>query len=67
MTNLTSFILDNMPLGGVSVGQFLDFFESAPCLREIQLISATPTSGAQDGRLVSLACLMELSLEFFSH
>ena len=67
MTNLTSFIPDNMPLGGVSVGQFLDLFESAPRLREIQLISATPTSGAQDGRLVSLACLTELSLEFFSH
>ena len=62
MANLTSFILDNMPPGEVSVGQFLDFFESAPRLREIQLISATTTSGAQDGRLVSLACLTKLSI-----
>ena len=36
---------------------FLDFFESAPRLQKIYLLHATPTSGAKNGRLASLACL----------
>ena len=57
MVSLTSFDLFSMSPGEVTVGQFLDFFESAPNLREIHLDSAAPTSGAQNRRLVSLACL----------
>jgi hypothetical protein len=57
MVNLTSFSLFNPSPGEVSVKQLLDFFESAPRLRKVLLESATPTSGAQNGRLVSLACL----------
>jgi hypothetical protein len=57
MVNLTSFELRCMMSGEVTVRQFLDFFESAPRLRKIYLLHATPTSGAQGGRLVSLACL----------
>jgi len=55
MVNLTSFVL--VHTASISVGQFLDFFESAPHLREIHLQSDTSTSRAQHGRLVSLACL----------
>jgi len=55
MVNLTSFTLTHM--SPMSVRQFLDFFEDTPCLHEVELHSATPTSGAQYGRLVSLACL----------
>ena len=58
MVNLTSFILANA--SPMSVGQLLDFFEGAHCLREVELHSATPTSGAQHGRLVSLACLKRM-------
>ena len=57
MVNLTSFTLGYSPLGEVSIGQYLDFLESAPRLERIWLQSATSTSGDQDGRLVSLACL----------
>ena len=62
MVNLVSFTLARIPLGGVSIGHLLDFFESAPRLREVELTSATPTSGAQDGRLVSLGCLKRMSI-----
>ena len=61
MDNLTSFTL-GCTEGRISIRQFLDFFESAPRLREIKLHYATPTSGAQDGRLVSLACLKEMEI-----
>jgi hypothetical protein len=57
MVNLTSFNLRFWSPGGVTVKQLLDFFESAPRLRNVGLRFATLTSGAQDGRLVSLACL----------
>ena len=57
MVNLTTFTLLNPSPGKVSIKQLLDFFESAPRLRKVELESATPTSGAQNGRLVSLACL----------
>jgi hypothetical protein len=56
VVNLTSFKLC-FTMYEVTVRQLLDFFESAPRLRIIELVHATPTSGAQDGRLVSLACL----------
>jgi len=45
MINLTSFILTHTTLDGVSITQFLNFFESAPNLRTINLYSAAPTSG----------------------
>ena len=57
MVNLTSFELRGTMSYEVTVRQFLDFFESAPRLQKIELINATPTSGAQNGRLVSLASL----------
>ena len=62
MVNLTSFTLGRMPPGGISVRQLLDFFESAPHLRDIDLHFATPTPGAQDGRLVTLTCLEEVEI-----
>ena len=57
MVNLTSFTLAYTVPNEVTVKRLLDFFESAPRLRKIQLRDATPTSGAQNGRLVSLAYL----------
>jgi len=57
MANLTSFTLGYTSTGDSSVGPLLDFFESAPRLREIRLHFATPTFGAQTGRLVSLSRL----------
>jgi hypothetical protein len=57
MVHLTSFKLYSTSPGQVTIGQVLDFFEGAPRLRKILFYSATPTSGAQNGRLVSLACL----------
>jgi hypothetical protein len=57
MVHPTSFKLYSTSPGQVTIGQLLDFFEGAPRLRKILFYSATPTSGAQNGRLVSLACL----------
>jgi len=62
MVNLTSFTLCHILPADVSIGRLLDFFESAPHLHKIQLYSATPTSGTQDGRLVSLACLKSMAI-----
>ena len=62
MVNLTSFELCCASPGGVIVKQLLDFFESAPRLREVGLYYTTPTSGAQNGRLVSLACLKRMKV-----
>ena len=62
MVNLTSFTLAYTSPGEVSVGHLLDFFECAPRLREVRLRSATPTFGAQNGRLVSLACLKRMDI-----
>jgi hypothetical protein len=62
MVNLTSFTLGYTSSGEISIRQLLDFFESAPCLREIKLYDTTPTSGAQNGRLVSLACLENMEI-----
>ena len=61
MANLTSLMLiDTSP---VSAGQLLDFFEDAPRLCEVELRIKTPTPGAQDGRLVSLAHLNSMFIE----
>jgi len=58
MANLTSFALEyGSP---IPIGHLLDFFESAPRLREVDLYSETLTTGAQNGRLVSLACLKNM-------
>ena len=58
MVNLTSFTL--FQTDAVSVGQFLDFFESAPYLEKVGLSFGTPTAGTQNGRLVSLTCLKSM-------
>ena len=50
MVNLTSFTL----VGAVSIRRLLDFFGSVPYLKEVKICSETPTTGAQNGRLVSL-------------
>ena len=60
MVNLTSFTLSCIPPGAISVGQLLDFFESAPHLEKVELYSATSTAGAHNGRVVSLACLKSM-------
>ena len=57
MVNLTSFKLAHTSPGEVSAVHLLDFFESAPRLRQVELHASAPTSGAQNGRLVSLDCL----------
>ena len=62
MVNLTSFSLAHTTRGNVTVGQLLDFLESAPQLREVYLYLPISTSGAQDGRLVSLACLKTMEV-----
>ena len=62
MANLTSFTLSQMLPGDLSITQLLDFFESAPRLRNIKLDSATPVTGGQDGRLVSLDCLKTMDI-----
>ena len=62
MVNLTSFTLGYTSPGDSPVGRLLNFFESAPRLSKIQLHLATPTFGAQSGRLVSLACLKRMDI-----
>ena len=62
MVNLTSFTLAYTPPGVISVRHLLDFFDSAPRLRKVQLEAATLSPGAQDGRLVSLACLKWMNI-----
>jgi len=62
MSNLTSFKLGWTLPGEVSVKQLVDFFEGAPRLRRIELTSATPTSGAENCRSVSLACLKRMNI-----
>ena len=63
MDNLTSFVLGMHPT--VSLGQILDFFESAPRLLVVDLISATPAIGTQDRRPVALAHLRRLTIYGF--
>ena len=62
MANLTSFTLGNVSSSDLSITQLLDFFEGAPRLRNVKLDSATPVSGGQDGRLVSLGCLRRMDI-----
>ena len=60
MVRLTSLrLLNTSP---VSMRQLLDFLESAPHLREVELCFETPTTGTQNGRLVSLACLKSMRI-----
>ena len=60
MANLTSFVM-GYKLPPVSVSQLIDFLESAPRLREIDILSSSPISGARNGRLVSLASLQRMN------
>ncbi|KAF9790403.1 hypothetical protein BJ322DRAFT_386810 [Thelephora terrestris] len=64
MNNLTSFSLFDMQqfTASASVDQILDFFESAPHLREVDLRFAAPSVHAQNRRLVSLTHLRRLSI-----
>jgi hypothetical protein len=59
MVNLTSF---KLYYSGATTRQLLNFFESAPRLREIDLHSTTATPGAQNGQLVSLAWLERMDI-----
>ena len=63
MANLTSFTLSYPEECEVSIGQLLDFLESAPSLLEVRLYRATPTSSAQNGRVVSLSCLKKIVIK----
>ena len=60
MVNLTSFALGYVFEPEVTIGQLLDFFESAPRLFDVELTFAAPTNGVQNGRLVSLTHLGKL-------
>ena len=62
MVNLTSFTLICTSQGDTSVMQLLDFFESAPRLRKIQLHFEVPTFGPYAGRPVSLPCLKRMDI-----
>ena len=59
MANLTTFALGYVLSLRVTIGQLLDFFESAPRL-DIELTFAIPTDGIQSGRLVPLTRLRNL-------
>jgi len=60
MVNLTTFELGYVLDPRVTVGQLLDFFESAPSLTYVGLTFSTPAFGAQNGRLVPLTHLRKL-------
>jgi hypothetical protein len=62
MINLTSFALGHTSPGELLIKQLLDFFESAPHLREIELRYANPIFDPKNGRLVSLACLKTMEI-----
>jgi hypothetical protein len=57
MVNLTSFALEFVPPGFISVTELLDFFECAPHLREIGLSSVPLVYGERNERVVSLTSL----------
>jgi hypothetical protein len=57
MVNLTSFTLARTLPSDLSAKHLLDFFEGAPCLRNIGLHLTVRTCGTRNGRLVSLECL----------
>jgi len=60
MVNLTSFELVHP--SPISAREILDFFESAPRLRTVEIDSEIQTSGAQNGRLVPLECLKRMEI-----
>ena len=60
MVNLTTFALGYASHPEATIGQLLDFFESAPRLLDVELTFAIPTDSNQNGRLVSLARLRKL-------
>ena len=60
MVNLTTLELVNMLQP--SIKRLLDFFESAPHLREVKLHSSSPRNDAQDGRFVSLRSLKSMCI-----
>ena len=60
LPNLTSFSLDRIPESGLSVTALLDFFESAPLLRKISLISSMPNiCDVPPGRVIYIPRLEE--------
>ena len=61
MINLTELTMVDVIQTSAKV--FLDFFESAPHLREVELHSDSPTHGTQDERLVSLGSLTRMSID----
>jgi hypothetical protein len=62
MVNLTSFTLCHASAG--DLGKLLDFFESAPRLRKIDLFVVTMISGGENGRLVSLDHLKRMDIAY---
>ena len=61
MANLTSFTMAYTLSDQAPIARLLDFFESVPQLREVELCFTT-IPGAQPGRLVSLACLKKMAI-----
>jgi len=61
MVNLTSFTLSYT--SPISIEQLIDFLESAPYLRTVELYFATLAVGIESGRLVSLACLKSMKID----
>ena len=64
LSNLTMFKLYDVPEDNILLTQLLDFFESAPYLRHIQLHYSLPSfSNAPTKRVVSLPHLKDLSIK----
>ena len=61
LSKLTMFSFIRVP-DEISMTQLLDFFEGAPHLRDILLNHLVPTSDAPPGRVVSLPCLKNLTI-----
>ena len=63
LSNLTTFQLCRVPENTILLTQFLDFFESTPHLRHIQLYDSIPNfSNAPAERVLHLPSLQELSI-----
>jgi len=60
MVNLTTLTLVNV--SQPSLKRLLDFFECAPCLREVELHSVSLSYDAQDRRLLSLGSLKSMCI-----
>ena len=66
LSNLTTFNLKSVPEHEIRSTQLLDFFESAPNLRHIELYDSLPSSSnAPTERVVSLPHLRDLSIFLF--